>query len=76
MIRDPRIEPSVGDEIGREFPNSLALNGYVFRKVTRSHRGFVFFIHDNGHRTKPRIVTLTDWIRWAKCSEIIEVAAI
>jgi len=73
--RDPRSTPHIGDEIGREFPGSRTVNGYVFRKVTRAHGGFVFYVHDNGHYTKPRIATIQDWQRWAKTAEVIEHVA-
>lgn len=72
MKRDPRINPLPGDEIGRNIKTSLG--GFIFRKVTRSHGGFVFFAQDNGYRTKHRRVNLKAWQQWAIKAEIIETA--
>ncbi len=69
MSRDPRQDPQPGDLISREF--KTAIGGCIIREVTRSHGGFVFFERDNGHVTKPQIVALEEWRRWAKRAEIL-----
>lgn len=67
--RDPRINPAVGDEIAREF--KTARQGIILREVTRAHGGFVFFHRDNGYVSKPQIVPLEKWRKWAKNTEVV-----
>ncbi len=69
-MRDPRIDPEIGDEICRPF--KTALSGLILRRVTRAHGGFVFFVSDNGYYTDSVKCSIKVWRRWAIKAEVIE----
>ena len=70
--RDPREDPKPGDTISRDIAS--ALQGTILRDVTRAHGGFVFFKQDNGSTARGRIVSLTEWRKWAEKAEVCEHA--